>query len=277
MTRSLNSDVIGQHIAVSHARWAVKGHLDESEPQHALSIIFLGSTGTGKNFVSNVIASALFGQSREYVHYFSGRLDFPLESKVQIYREKLQREISESVKKCERSIFIFDEIDKMPGGVIDGVKPFLDYHPSIRNVDYRKAIFLFLTNVGGLEINTLYLKLREKGITRESMRYSHFEKTLRHTLFNSGGMFEESVVIADNLISMFVPFLPLEKHHVRMCIMKEMSRRRITPTEENIKSVMDKMEFFEDEWSMAGCKRVSDHVSVERYTSSVHSVGRGEF
>jgi hypothetical protein len=42
-----------------------------------------------------------------------------------------------NVSLCERSLFVFDEADKMPEGVLDAVKPFLDYHEQIDGVDFR--------------------------------------------------------------------------------------------------------------------------------------------
>jgi len=41
-------------------------------------------------------------------------------------------------------MFIFDEVDKMPNGVLDGVKPYMDHYSHIKGVDYRRAIFIFL-------------------------------------------------------------------------------------------------------------------------------------
>lgn len=48
------------------------------------------------------------------------------------------------MKICAQSLFIFDEIDKMPSGLIDTFKPYLDYHEHLNGVNYRQAIFLFL-------------------------------------------------------------------------------------------------------------------------------------
>lgn len=41
------------------------------------------------------------------------------------------------MSQCERSLFVFDEVDKMPQGVLDVVKPFIDYHEEIGGVDFR--------------------------------------------------------------------------------------------------------------------------------------------
>ena len=52
--------------------------------------------------------------------------------------------IESNVKKCGRSMFVFDQIDRMPPGLIDIVKPYLDYYDNLNGIDYRKAIFIFL-------------------------------------------------------------------------------------------------------------------------------------
>ena len=55
----------------------------------------------------------------------------------------------------------------MPPGVLDIVKPFLDYYENIDGIDYRHNIFLFLSNTGGKEITTTALKSWNAGKQRE--------------------------------------------------------------------------------------------------------------
>lgn len=59
-------------------------------------------------------------------------------------QDQLQSWIRGNVSICPRSIFIFDEMDKMHAGLIDSIKPFLDYYELLDGVSYRKAIFIFL-------------------------------------------------------------------------------------------------------------------------------------
>jgi hypothetical protein len=59
-------------------------------------------------------------------------------------KNQIKNIVTNGVKKCERSLFIFDEIDKLSSGVIDVIKPFLDYHSLIDGINYKKAIFIFL-------------------------------------------------------------------------------------------------------------------------------------
>ena len=45
---------------------------------------------------------------------------------------------------CGSSVFIFDEMDKLHPGIIDAIKPFLDYYEQVDGISYRKAVFIFL-------------------------------------------------------------------------------------------------------------------------------------
>ena len=59
-------------------------------------------------------------------------------------QDNLRELIEKAVKDCPRSFFIFDEMDKMPPGLIDTIKPYLDYYDQLSGVDYRKTTFFFL-------------------------------------------------------------------------------------------------------------------------------------
>lgn len=59
-------------------------------------------------------------------------------------QSQLQQWIKGNVTNCARSMFIFDEMDKMHPGLIDSIKPYLDYYDKLDGVSYRKAIFIFL-------------------------------------------------------------------------------------------------------------------------------------
>lgn len=59
-------------------------------------------------------------------------------------QSQLQQWIRGNVTSCAHSMFIFDEMDKMHPGLIDSIKPYLDYYEKLDGVSYRKAIFIFL-------------------------------------------------------------------------------------------------------------------------------------
>jgi torsin-1 len=55
------------------------------------------------------------------------------------------------VSRCQKSLFIFDEVDKMPPGILDNISYLFDQHSEINGLDFRRSIFIFLTNTGGDE------------------------------------------------------------------------------------------------------------------------------
>lgn len=74
-----------------------------------------------------------------------------------LFQEQLQNWIRGNVSACPSSVFIFDEMDKMHPGVIDAIKPFLDYYEEVDGVSYRKAIFIFLRSVAPIFVILRYL------------------------------------------------------------------------------------------------------------------------
>ena len=80
----------------------------------------------------------------------------------------------------------------------------------------------------------------------------------------SAGLWHSSL-IEKNLISAFVPFLPLERHHVKQCIADDLQRKG-HPVSEKVKNeVADELQYFPAEtklYSKSGCKRVSEKVDL---------------
>lgn len=100
----------------------------------------------------------------------------------------LQQWIRGNVSQCERALIVFDEVDKMPMGVLNAIKPMIDYNDHVDNVDYRKAVFIFLSNTGSSVINTHLLALWEKGMKRSEIKLSDFEELIMKGAFNEKGM-----------------------------------------------------------------------------------------
>lgn len=123
------------------------------------------------------------GMDSKYVHIFTSELHFPHASQLETYKvrcveiftfflieiwhiyifffymftplcsvrveptcpqSQLQQWIRGNVTSCAHSMFIFDEMDKMHPGLIDGLKPYLDYYEKLDGISYRRAIFIFL-------------------------------------------------------------------------------------------------------------------------------------
>ncbi|KAK7813625.1 hypothetical protein U0070_000675 [Myodes glareolus] len=246
LQKDLDNKLFGQHLAKKVILNAVSGFLSNPKPKKPLTLSLHGWTGTGKNFVSKIIAENIYegGLNSDYVHLF----------------DQLQMWIRGNVSACARSIFIFDEMDKMHAGLIDAIKPFLDYYDVVDDVSYQKAIFIFLSNAGAERITDVALEFWKSGKQREEIKLRDMEHALAVSVFNNKNSgFWHSSLIDRNLIDYFVPFLPLEYKHLKMCIRVEMQSRGYEVDEDIVSRVAEEMTFFPKEervFSDKGCKTV---------------------
>lgn len=59
-------------------------------------------------------------------------------------QEDLKSWVNGNLTQCGRSVFIFDEMEKMPPGLIDVLEPFLGPSHVVFRTNYRKAIYIFI-------------------------------------------------------------------------------------------------------------------------------------
>ncbi|XP_012627680.1 torsin-1B isoform X3 [Microcebus murinus] len=76
-------------------------------------------------------------------------------------------------------------MDKLHPGIIDAIKPFLDYYEQVDGVSYRKAIFIFLSNAGGDLITKTALDFWLAGRKREDIQLKDLEPVLSVGVFNN--------------------------------------------------------------------------------------------
>jgi len=278
MTRfkmALDRNLYGQHIAKRTVYHAVKAHVSNRNPRKPLVMSFHGWTGIGKNFMARMLVKSIYtkGEKSKFVHAFNSEVHFKHPHQVPLYKDQLQMWIKGNVSRCGRSIFIFDEIDHMPEGLIDALKPYLESQPMFDGVDYRKTIFVFLSNTGGSSIVEYCSKVRDEGKPRDSITLSEMQEILTKSAFNQKSGFKFSGVIDRNLINHFVPFLPLEKTHVGNCIKDEIKRIKKQHyfmsiekyTEPLIQDILNELLWFPKEsklYSKSGCKKVAQKVAL---------------
>ncbi len=142
----LNEYLYGQPLVKSTLLSALKGHFELKNPRKALVLSFHGSTGVGKNYVSHFVAESLFlkGIRSRYFKLFVATKDFPHNDRVSEYKDKLKKAIESTVKECGSSLFVFDETDKIPIGLMEVIKAYLDYNHELEGIDFRHSVFIFL-------------------------------------------------------------------------------------------------------------------------------------
>jgi len=267
LEQSLADSLFGQHLVTRIVTRSIRAHVKKSEPKKALVMSFHGWTGSGKNYVAKFIVESLFklGMKSKFVHLLISTLHFPNNDMADIYKLRVQDWIRGNVTACESSVFIFDEIDKMPAGMIDGIKPFIDHHQSVEGQNFRKSIFIFLSNTGGRDITRETYRFWTEGRRREDISYTDLEMLVNRGAFNELGGLHKSSVIDSSLIDVYVPFLPLERLHVKLCAEREASQRNLTVDEAGLANIVESLSYWPPDsglYSTTGCKRVANKLDL---------------
>ncbi|XP_063066125.1 torsin-1A-like isoform X2 [Engraulis encrasicolus] len=263
---ALNKKLFGQHVASRVVLKTVTGYMNNPNPKKPLVLSLHGWTGTGKNFVSQLIAESIYheGMQSGFVHLFTATAHFPHQKHLEMYKEQLQMWVKGNVTKCPRSMFIFDEMDKMQAGLIDSIKPYLDYYENLDGVSYRKAIFIFLSNAGGEKIAEVALDFWNQGRDREEIQLKDLEMAVTLSVFNNkqSGFWHASL-IDKNLVDVYVPFLPLELKHVVQCGVAEMESRGKQADRDVVERMAQDMNYFPKDarlFATQGCKVISSRL-----------------
>ncbi|XP_067431344.1 torsin-1A-like [Thunnus thynnus] len=262
----LESKLFGQHIASRIILKVVNGFMNNDNPKKPLVLSLHGPTGTGKSFISRLIAENIYkkGMDSSFVHLFISTLHFPHKSQNDTYKSQLQQWIKGNVTNCARSMFIFDEVDKMHPGLIDIIKPFLDYYKKLDGVSYGKSIFIFLSNDGRERITEKALEFKRAGLDREEIELKDMETLLSASAFNNSesGLWHSNL-IEENMVDFFIPFLPLEYQHVVQCVMAELKAKELQPDQDVADKVARNLDYlpkFEKVFSVRGCKTVASRL-----------------
>nr|XP_034300730.1 torsin-1A-like [Crassostrea gigas] len=270
LQEDLRRRLYGQHLVTDVIIKHLKSHMTK-DPSKALTLSFHGGTGTGKNYVSKIIAESIYkeGMRSKYVHLISATKEFPHKDMVPLYKDKLRNLVESSVNECPQSLFIFDEIDKMPAGILDTLKPYFDFYEQLGGTDYRKAMFIFLSNTAGEDISKHALNNWHSEFKREDIGLKEMEQIISTAAINSktSGMYH-SDIIYKHMITAYVPFLPMERKHIKECIKdllvaRNYFRREDIP-EDKIRVIAQELNYYPADmeiFSVTGCKRVPEKVT----------------
>ncbi len=143
---------------------------------------------------------------------------------------------------------------------------------------FRKSVFIFLSNSAAKEISHMTLNFDKQNVKRENFEVKLFQSEIQSSIYNhkdenNKGLWHASI-IDSYLIDFYVPFLPLERDHVRNCIKAEFRNYNLTTAltltrsgkELNYEISDNELEQIVDEhvyeppgykkYSSSGCKRV---------------------
>jgi hypothetical protein len=148
---SLEKYLYGQPLVKNTLISALKSHIVLNNHRKALVLSFHGTTGVGKNFVTQLVAEALYekGTRSRFFKQFIATKDFPHNERIAEYKDKIRKTIEEGVKECPFSLFVFDETDKIPAGLLDTIKAYIDFNEELEGTDFRRSVFIFMSNNAG--------------------------------------------------------------------------------------------------------------------------------
>ena len=272
LKQNITDQLYGQPFAKDIVYKAVYAHVTDDSPRKPLVMSFHGGPGTGKNHLSNIIARSLFlkGIQSNYFLRFAGNDKFPHHDShsVRQYRSDLKKLVENKLKECKRSLIVIDEVDKIPVGVLDVLTPFFDYHSEVKegDVDARYSIFIFSSNTGSTQIMRVVYDAWRQGKKRTDLMMRDFEKIINLGAFNEKGGFRGSDIIARSMVDHHVPFLPLEKKHVKRCAQDHIRSKYLTSrNDEFIDQAMEELEFFPPDtqvYSRNGCKKIDRKIDM---------------
>ena len=264
--QALDENLFGQHLVNDFVPRVILNHISSKEPKKALAISLHGWTGSGKTYVVKFITKLLYfkGFESKYVHRRQSTKHYRDSSKIKEYKNEIQNLVETATKECTTSLFIFEEFDKMPFGLADVLVPYLDFYQEVDGVDFRKNIFIFVSNTGGDVINKEAYSHFKKGKKREEITRFKMQKLLKLVAYQDGG-FNSSDLIFLSLIDFFIPFLPLERKHVKECVkvvLQEFSQS--VNDDKLVNEIANELQYFpegDEIFSSTGCKSVYSEVS----------------
>ena len=218
---ALDEHLFGQHLAKAIILRVLTRHLEEENPERPLVLVFEGTTGVGKTYTRKFIVEYLYkkGEESQFVHRFHPKEHFPYAHKVESYQLHLIERLKEAGKRCSRSIVIFEEADKLHGSaLLDVLHSFVGNEKQVYGADFRKFVFIIISNRQGQLIANYTLAHWESGKARKDITVKELDEVLTVDAYtDTGGPLAKSLLIKHNRVSYFVPFLPLLHEHVKEC------------------------------------------------------------
>ncbi|XP_053325843.1 torsin-3A [Spea bombifrons] len=263
LQEDLTRRVHGQHLAHDLIVTSIKSFLNGEEPRNSLVLAFHGWTGTGKNLAARIIAENLYAdrQRSACIRIFIPQLHFPHASHLEAYKVQLAKQIREVSSRCMQPLFVFDEADKLPPALL----PPIHAHLTQPETAQTRSIFLFLSGTGSNAINEVALSFWRAGRHREEITINDLDRPLKSAIRETQGNnpFLQHL-LAEGLVDALVPFLPLERAHVKMCARDCLVARSLPYTETTLEAVTKELLFVpkgEQLFSAQGCKLVAQRIN----------------
>ena len=138
--------IYGQNAVVAQISTLIYSHLSNKSSQKALSILLCGSTGTGKTHLAYKVSEMLFklGSHSKFFLHIQSNIHFINQKSLAQNQEQLIQTLKRQIVKSPSSIFVIDEVDKLPKGFLDVMAPFLAHNGNFEGNVIKKCYFSYI-------------------------------------------------------------------------------------------------------------------------------------
>lgn len=293
----LQLHIFGQPIVASVLPQLLSGILAMDTNDRTMVIMFHGQSGVGKTFVADLLAKKLFPDQAQdkCTHKFLPSFAEVRENLVSPYDYSIALEDfidqgKTNYRTCPVGLYCIEDIDyDTSSSLVDAIALTL---PGIRKRQAhqeQKMIFILNTNLQGDALGQYLFEKLNEGKSRDDITLTELEPIMKafpeiaengnmetnsdsqQSKVNSRSVHSKLVTVVDH----HIPFFPLEREHVILCIERTLSRKNQSLAEDDIQWIADKLSYFPESYpvfSVSGCKKVEEKANLlSRYSQTSHS------
>ena len=283
----LETHVFGQPLVTSLLPVYLSGILAEDTTEKTMVLLFQGQSGTGKTYVADLIQNYLFSDqgSPQCAYKFLPSYMEIKDHLVSTYDYSIALEDfidkgRSSYRTCPLVVYVIEDLEWGESQhLLDAVAFTLDSICKRQQAQKQKMAFILISSLQGEEIGEYTLSQFESYRKREDISLQELTPILKAAPLKKSGNLESLLTESGNeewnlkethsnflsIIDHHIPFFPLERKHVIMCIKHTFTKRNITLAEEDIEWVADKLFYFPESnpvFSVSGCKKVEEKASL---------------
>lgn len=267
MIKSLHSKVVGQELAIQTIDEIIRRYQrGQNSIRNNKIFLFHGDIGTGKTHTASLMGHHLFPQGNVSQLILHVDLVSMLDDNDNDYHRAnqwLTDQVLALSRLCNVGVVImkrWDEISLSKLNIIDLISNHTIDDPNRMKI--RRITFILISTLGSEEINNATITARSNHLTRGNFP----DRQLYHTLAELICKQIPQFTVIDNLMDIIIPFLPLQKDHVKQCALMAMSTVDINQEKKVKVAEMvanSGLYYGRDEFLFAklGCSRVYDIVN----------------
>ncbi len=251
LEKALHERIVGQDEAIRAIAKAIRrARSGLKDPRRPIGVfMFLGPTGVGKTELAKALAEYLFGNERalirfdmsEYMERFSVSRLIGAPPGYVGYEEG--GTLTEKIRRRPFSVILFDEIEKAHPDIFNLLLQIMDEgrltDSQGREVDFRNAIIIMTSNLGGQIINKTKRSMGFAAVEDEKRTYEEIKELVMDEVKKT---FRPEFL---NRLDEIVVFHPLNREHVFKIIdilLRDL-RKRLSERNMELKLTKDAREF----------------------------------